>query len=43
VPLAVEGGCGLFASGGLVLKYNCNYRQVSIEVVSGRRGKLKRN
>ena len=43
VPLAVEGGCGLFASGGLVLKYNCNYRQVSIEVVSGRRGKLKIN
>ena len=24
VPLAVEAGCGLFASGGLDLKYNCS-------------------
>lgn len=24
VPLAVGAGCGLFASGGLVLKYNCS-------------------
>ena len=30
VPLAVEGGCGLFASGGLDLKYNCSCIQVSI-------------
>lgn len=30
VPLAVEGGCGLFASGGLGLKYNCSCTQGSI-------------
>lgn len=43
VPLAIEGGCGLFASGGLVLKYNCSCRQVSVQVISGRRQKLKIN
>lgn len=26
-PLSVDAGCGLLASGGLVLKYNCSCRQ----------------
>lgn len=43
VPLAVEAGCGLFASGGLDLKYNCSCKQVSIQVINGRWWKLNIN